>query len=362
MPAFINGKFFAQRTTGVQRYARNALAALDAQLGSDATAPPWTLLVPPEAEVPALRAIEVRRLGWPARSDLHGWEQLALPRAARGGVLLNLAGSAPAWGVEKQVCVMHDAAPFDQPQAYTRVFATWYRWLFRRLARRSGTTLVTVSEFSRDRLAAALSLPSERFVIAPGGADHLHEVVADESQLAPNGLERQAFILAVGSRNPTKNLSRLVEAWRLLGRGELRLAIVGGTNARVFEGRDGLPAAQGVVDLGAVSDEVLKALYEGARGLVFPSLYEGFGLPPLEAMACSCPVTASALPSVREVCGDAALYFDPGQADRIAEALGRLADDAALRSVLRERGRERIARFAWHRTAQALRGAVEAAR
>lgn len=362
MPVFVNGKFCAQRTTGVQRYARSTLAALDLRLAASGSRRSWTLLLPAGAQAPPLRAIAVRHVPWRGPGGLHGWEQLALPRAARGGVLLNLAGSAPAWGTETQVCVMHDAALFDQPQAYTRAFVAWYRWLFRRLARRPTTTLVTVSAFSRERLAAGLGLPQERWHIAPGGAQHFDDVAADAAPLAAWGLDHQPYVLAVGSRNPTKNLARLAEAWRLLGRADLRLAVVGGTNERVFGAHGATPPVPGVIDLGPVGDAALKALYERALAFVFPSLYEGFGLPPLEAMACGCPVAASTAPAVREVCGDAAVYFDACQPQEIAGALRRLVDDSALRRAMRERGLERVTHFRWEATARSLLAAVEAAR
>jgi glycosyltransferase involved in cell wall biosynthesis len=293
MPVFVNGKFCAQRTTGVQRYARCALLAIDAQLATRPSPVGWTLLLPPSAEPPALRAIGVRQVPWHGVGGLHGWEQAALPRAARGGPLLNLAGSAPALHAGPQVCVLHDAAPFDQAPSYTRLFATWYRWLFRRLAQRPAALLVTVSEFSRRQLALALGVPVERLRIAPGGAQHLDGVESDNSVLAAHGLDRQPFVLAVGSRNPSKNLARLAEAWRGLGRPGVKLVLVGGGNARVFAQHGAAAATPDAVDLGPIDDAGLKALYRQALAFVFPSLYEGFGLPPLEAMACGCPVVAS---------------------------------------------------------------------
>jgi len=348
--------------TGVQRYAWSLLSALDARLAARPSAAPWTLLLPAQAPAPGLRAIAVRRVPWRGPGGLHGWEQAALPRAARGGSLINLAGSAPAFGVRSQVCVMHDAAPFDQPQAYTLVFRSWYRWLFRHLARRATTALVTVSAFSRERLAAALEAPGERFTVVAGAGEHLDGVVADPSLLAVHALDRQPFVLAVGSRNATKNLARLVEAWRLLDRDDLRLVLVGGVNPRVFEGRGDGAAMPGVIDLGTVDDATLKALYQRALALVFPSLYEGFGLPLLEAMHIGCPVVASSASAVREVCGDAAVYCDALQPQGIAAALRELIDRPAQRDLMRERGRSRARQFGWDASAASLRELVEAVR
>jgi glycosyltransferase involved in cell wall biosynthesis len=358
---FVNGKFCAQQTTGVQRYAGGLLVALDAYLASAPGATRFTLLVPDGASTPPLRAVAVRRVPWRGPGGLHAWEQVALPRAARSGRLLNLAGSAPAWGVRRQLCVMHDAAPFDQRRAHTRVFGHWYRWLFRHLALRPDTSLVTVSEFSRACLASALQVPAGRFTVVPGAAGHLDDVVADPAVLESAGLGRQSFVLAVGSRNPSKNLATLVDAWRLLDRADLRLVLVGGGNSRVFCDAPPVPAGAGVTDLGPVGDASLKALYGNALALVFPSVYEGFGLPPLEAMTCGCPVAASTAEAVREVCGDAALYFDPSAPQAIADALRRLADNAALRDDLRERGRRRAARFSWDDSARAMLNVLAAA-
>jgi len=358
LPVYLNGKFCAQRTTGVQRYAHGLLAAVDAWLAEGRAAQPWTLLLPQGAPVPALRSIEVRPLAWAGPGRLHGWEQFALPRAARDGLLINLSGSAPAFGA-RQICAMHDAALFDQPQAYSRSFGGWYRWLFRRLSQQRGTTLITNSAFSRARLSAALDVAPQCFSIVPGAAQHLDAVEPDASLLDTHGLRWRGFVLAVGSRNPTKNLARLIEAWRLLGRDDLRLVLVGGAHARVFgASASDATALRGVIDLGPVDDAALKALYRNALALVFPSTYEGFGLPPLEAMAAGCPVAASTAPALREVCGDAALFFDPLSPDAIAQALRRLADEPNLRVELVERGRRRAAQFTWDAAAQALLGVV----
>lgn len=351
---FINGKFCAQRTTGVQRYAHRLLVALDACLASAPGTTRCTLVVPDGASAPALRAVAVRRVPWRGPGGLHAWEQLGLPRAARSGRLLNLAGSAPAWGARGQLCVMHDAAPFDQPRAYTRAFGHWYRWLFRHLALRPDTSLVTVSEFSRARLAYVLQVPAGRFTVIPGAAGHLNDLVADRAVIESAGLGHQPFVLAVGSRNASKNLATLLDAWRLLDRADLRLVLVGSSNARVFGNASSVSVGAGVMDLGPVGDASLKALYVNALALVFPSLYEGFGLPPLEAMVCGCPVAASTAEAVREVCGDAALYFDPSAPHAMADALRRLADDAMLRDDLRERGRRRAACFGWEASARAM--------
>jgi glycosyltransferase involved in cell wall biosynthesis len=344
---YLNGKFLAQRTTGVQRVAAQLVTALDGQVAGA-----WVLLCPPGVNLPALRRIVARPVG-PAGLPLHLWEQLVLPRAAADGLLVNLSGSAPAFA-RRQICLLHDAAVFDHPEAYTKSFVAWYRWLFRRLARHAAA-LLTVSTFSRDRLTAHLHLAADRFAVVPNGADHLDGVTPDDAVIDRFGLRGVPYLLAVGSANPTKNLDALVAAFALLGGTEQRLVIVGGSDARVFAGGPG-PDGPGVIRTGPLGDAALKALYGHALALVFPSRYEGFGLPPLEAMACGCPVVAARAAALPEVCGDAALYVDPGSVEAIAAAMRRVLDDGALR----EAGRRRATGFRWAAAAAAVARLVSA--
>jgi glycosyltransferase involved in cell wall biosynthesis len=358
MPLYINGKFTAQALTGVQRVAGELLHALDRQLAHRGAAG-VTLLMPPAGPAPRLQAVTVHRVGGGGGS-LHAWEQLSLPLAARGGLLLSLSGSAPALAA-RQACLLHDAAVFDQPQAYTPAFRGWYRFLFRRLGRRA-QALFTVSSFSRQRLAHWLEIDASRLHVTRHAADHLAHVVADPSLLARHGLHDRPFLLAVGSASPTKNLATLVTAWRRLNRGEAaRLVVAGGEHPRVFRDTR-LDDAPGLIRIGRVDDAALKALYEGARALVFPSIYEGFGLPPLEAMACGCPVAASTAAAVTEACGDATLVFDPHDVDAIAQAMRRLLDEPALRAALRSRGLQHAQAWHWDDAGRELLARLDALR
>jgi glycosyltransferase involved in cell wall biosynthesis len=353
MTIYLNGKFTAQRTTGVQRVAAQLVTALDARVSGR-----WVMLCPAGAQLPELRHIETRVVG-PSGMPLVLWEQCLLPWAARDGVLLNLAGAAPALA-RRQVCMLHDAAVFDHPEGYTRSFTAWYRWLFRRVARKA-LALLTVSNFSRERLAMHLHVDASRFALVPNGADHLDAVEPDDTVLDRHGLRGQRFLLAVGSDNPTKNHAALLAAFAALSdQSGLRLVMAGGRNAAVFADRLHEPVP-GVTRIGQVGDAQLKSLYGHALALVFPSLYEGFGLPPLEAMACGCAVAASHAASLPEVCGSAALYFDPLDADSIAAALRRLSGDADLRRSLRAAGARHAAGYPWSASAAALLAALHSA-
>jgi len=351
---FINGKFTAQRTTGVQRVAARLTQALDAQL-SDGDADRWILLCPPGSTAPVLRHIAVRQIG-PPGLPRHLWEQLVLPFAARGGLLVNLAGAAP-YVAARQVCLLHDAAVFDHPRAYTRAFVGWYRQLFRRLAR-TAARLLTVSAFSQARLALHLKLQPGQIGVLNNGCDHLDEVVPDLGVLTRHALVGTRCLLAVASANPTKNLASLLTAYaRLPADPLLRLVIVGGANERVFAAGKTLDPPQ-VVRVGPVGDAQLVALYLHAAGFVLPSLYEGFGIVALEAMRCGCPVAAAQAAAIPEVCGDAALYFDPQSVPAIADAMQRLLSDTSLVDQLRAAGQARACIFRWSDAAAVLRAEV----
>lgn len=356
---YINGKYCAQRTTGVQRLAASLVQALDEKLAAMAApAERWALLCPQGSALPRLQRIEVHTVGT-RRFGLHAWEQLVLPLATRGQPLLNLAGPAPLFK-RRQACLIADAAVFDRPDAYTRTFAAWYRFLFKQLARRA-TLLLTISQFSSSRLTRWLAVPNTRLKVVHCGATHIGAIEADAGTGSALGLTDLPYLLVVASVNPTKNLRRLLEAFRAVERPDIRLVMVGGSNAAVFADDTKSIADERIVRTGPVDDRQLKWLYEHATGFVFPSTYEGFGLPPLEAMACGCPVIASTAASIPEVCGDAALYVDPESPADMAAAMRRVVDDSALREDLRQRGRQRASLFTWALAGSQLLGHLQSA-
>ena len=353
---FINGKFLAQRLTGVQRHASQLVLALDNLLMESSTREEhrlleWVLLTPPNVPTMPLRAIRQQAVTAPSR-NLHIWEQFTLPWAARSGVLLNLAGGAP-YAHTQQFITICDAAIFDHPEAYSPFFVLWYRRLFGYLASRA-IAVLTISDFSRVRLQHWLGR-GHRYIIVSCAVDHMRQLEADFSALERSGLNHGAYLLAVGSANPTKNFGRLVRAFsQIPADKQIPLVIVGGQNTTVFSQEQDVAHCSNLIYTGPIDDRELKALYQGARAFIFPSVYEGFGLPPLEAMTCGCPVAASAAASIPEICNDAALYFNPLDENDIRNAIVQMIENKDLREDLRRKGEIQAALFNWRISATRL--------
>ena len=220
-------------------------------------------------------------------------------------------------------------------------------------AARRATVVVTASEYSKARLAESAGVEAGRVEVVPLGIDHERfdpaPSEADTERLADLRVPSR-FVIYPANLWPHKNHHRLVEALALVEDRDVALVLTGqdyGRLAALIAHADRLGVAERVHHLGYVGREVVPALYRRAVAMVFPSLYEGFGSPPLEAMACGCPVAASGRASLGEVCAGAALSFDPESPEEIAGAIDRLSSDAAVRATLREAGLQRSRRFDW---------------
>jgi glycosyltransferase involved in cell wall biosynthesis len=336
----VNGRFLTQKVTGVQRFAAEVTQALARQGAA------IRLLAPPGAP-DRLGDIAVEHVGTRGGQV---WEQIELPRAAGGDLLLNLGNAAPLLRGSRQAVVIHDAGVFDTPESYSTAFRAWYRTMHLALPR-LGARIVTVSDFSRGRLAARLRLDPAGISVMPEGGEHILRAPADAAVLAKHGLQPGRYALAVGTRAAHKNLGALREAVALLAARGMVLAVAGAQDASVFSGAADVASAKA---LGRVSDAELRALYENALCLVFPSRYEGFGIPPLEAMWCGCPVLAAEAGAVRETCGEAALWFDAEGPRSPAAAIARLLDEPGLADALRGAGRARASLYSWDAAARTL--------
>ncbi len=337
-PLVVNARFLTQPVVGVQRYALEIAKRLK-------TLRPDTRFLTPKGVVHESLA---EQLGAEVGGRLtgHAWEQLELPVLARGGPLLSLCNTGPLF-YPRQVVTLHDASPFAVPEAYSRAFRSWYGVLFRGLGR-SAQGILTNSEFSKGQLQHYVQTPERKLKVVYLGKEHVLEAQSDPRILARHNLRTRPFLLAVGSSSPHKNFGRLVRALEKLGETSFSVVIAGGSNPKVHAATGALP--ESVQHVGYVSDGELRALYEHAAGFVHPAYYEGFGIPPLEAMTLGCPVVCSNAASLPEVCGDAALYFDPFDEGDISAKIQRLMQDKNLQTQLRTLGSAQAERFSWDRT------------
>ena len=251
------------------------------------------------------------------------------------------------------VVTVHDASFARAPE----LFGSRDRFLFRFVAGsvRRAAAVIAVSEFTRRDLIDLYGVPEHRVHAIPNGVDarFVPRPAAVATVVERHGLEAP-FVLAVGALQARKNLPRLVQAFAAAAPLDHLLAVVGGDRGGRAE-VVAAAAAAGLGDrlrlLGHVGEDALPDLYGAARALAFPSLYEGFGLPALEAMACGTPVVASRTTGLGEAVGDAALTVDPTSVDELADALGRVLHDDPLRMRLIAAGSARAAELSWSRTA-----------
>ena len=328
MPVHVNGRYLIQRVTGQQRYARELVARLAERL---------QVIEPPQAS-----------RGFRG----HLWEQFSLPRRVNGGLLWSPSTTGPLT-VRRQVVTIHDCAFFDQARCFSRAFAAWYQFLIPRLAR-AARQIITVSQFSKQRIVEHCRVaPGKVSVVYSGVGSQFRPHSADEIELVRRDLGLpERYALCVGSLEPRKNLPRLLAAWKLAQPrlDDLCLVLAGG-RGHVFRDQRLAESSPGVHLTGYLTDDVLPAVYAGASMFVYPSLYEGFGLPILEAMACGVPVITSSSTAALEIAGDAALTVDPLSIESIAAALERLSSDRAMSAGLVEKGFRRAREFTWERSA-----------
>lgn len=346
---FINGRFFTQPVTGVQRYAIELLDALDrffAAHALDQQEIDLVCLVPPDCTQKLdYQKIKVRKVG---RLTGNLWEQIELPRSTGGALLFSPANIAPFFH-PFQVVTIHDASVYAFPQAYSLPFRTKYRVTYQRMAR-TARRIITVSEFSKMELMRWCKMRPDQFEVIPHGSEHLSVIAPDNTILERAGLTGKRFFLGVGSQSPHKNFHGLIEAFRKLNCQEAELVLVGGKFGKVFQtAEESLP--EHTHHLGYVKDQELSALYQNAAGFVFPSLYEGFGIPVLEAMSAGCPVICSSTSSLPEVGGKAVLYCDPANPLDIAEKMSLLLNQETIRDALRQAGYQQVKKFSWENAA-----------
>ncbi len=356
----IDAHAVGERQTGNERFIANVVRALRAVCDHD-----LVLYVGSTAAADGFGALDrvetrVLRPNHPAARLL--WSFPVVGRRDRLDALL-VQYVGPPFAPCPVVTVVHDVAFAVYPEFYSRAERAWMPRAIPATMRRAAG-VVTVSNFSRDEIQRLYGIPRERITVAYNGVDPVF--TADGASVTPS--VEPPYVLAIGNLQPRKNLVTLIRAYRtfVASRPEtkVRLAVVGqeqfAAEAVLAEAAD-LTRSGRIVFTGYVPDAELVGLLRSATAFAYPSVYEGFGIPAVEAMACGVPTLVSDVPVMREVVGDAAVRLPPTQPEAWADAIAAVVDDPNRRTELARLGRERAQRFTWEGAAGQVLGALERA-
>ncbi|CAI0765414.1 Mannosylfructose-phosphate synthase [Serratia marcescens] len=341
---YVNGRFLTQEVTGVQRFAIQILLNLIKIRDDIVVLCPKTT---PDNEI--TKAFNIKRIG---RLSGQLWEQteLFLFMVRNGNVLLSFCNTAPI-GFFNNIIVHHDITYRVYPKSYSLGFRFFYRifspWLLKR-----GKKIITVSDFSRNEIERAYGI--ENIDVVNNAAT---EVFFPRKITEPDN----PYILCVSSPSVHKNFKLIIDSFEKINKSlGLELKIVGASNRNFSTVTYSAVSNNSYIKYyGRVTDEELAVLYSGAFAFVFPSLYEGFGIPLLEAQSCGCPVIASNTASMPEVLNDSALYFSPTCSESLISQIEKLYHDGGLRDSLIKRGFENAKRFNWLASANKINNILE---
>jgi len=249
----------------------------------------------------------------------------------------------------KVVSVVHDLIPWLYPETQSKLIVATHK---RRMAwvKKEAVAVITDSLSTKKDFLRLIGYPAEKVYVAYPGVDHkrFSPCSKKEVEKIKKKYHLSRYILAVGTQEPRKNFARVIRVFKRLGNKNLQLAIVG----KYGWGKDINISQPNIKRLGYVPDDDLPSLYSGALCFVYPSLYEGFGLPVLEAMACGCPVITSSVSSLPEVAGKAAVLVDPTDETSLLRSLRKIIYQPALAKTLSLAGKRRASQFSWEKTAQ----------
>jgi len=359
---WVNGRYLARKITGVERVAGEILSSLAVEFldangcyDHDGFQLHFKLAIESDSSFP----IPAFAKGWDIKSvgqhKGHVWEQLDLASLPAEDWVLSLCNTGPLFRAN-QVIFFHDAQVYAIPQNFDWKFKWWYKALLNIAGRRS-KKILTNSEFSKSELIKYTGISEKNFETILLGCEHIKKFIPEQPLELLSKLKGKPYVLAVSSASPNKNFSSVLKALELLGDKAPHCVIVGQQYSKVF--KESKLSSDRVIEMGYVSDETLAGLYENAMCLVFPSFYEGFGLPPLEAMLLGCPVITSNCSSLPEVCGSAALYCDPNDPSTISDSISFLVQNPEKVNALREASKAHAQNFTWKKSATHLLRVLE---
>ena len=283
-------------------------------------------------------------------------DSLRLARALSGispsDLFFSPGYNSPLFCKSPFIFCVHDLSHIYCPENSSPLIRFYYATILKRACHRA-MKIITVSEFTRGQIVEWSGVPLEKVFNVLSGVDPEYYPGDDTYGL------QFPYLLSTSNRKPHKNEFRVVQAFALAGlAADVRLVFTGKPTPELSACAERHGVTSSVQFLGPVPDSRMPSLYRGAHAVIFPSLYEGFGLPPLEAMASGIPVVTSNITAMPEVAGDAALLVDPTSVEQIADAMKRIVNDTSLRHELRERGLVRAAKFPWTNTAAMVREVI----
>lgn len=340
----VNGRYLTQKATGVHRYAFEICNKLH-EMGVD-----FHVAVPNEIHPDYKFSFKVVKCG---SLNTHLWEQISLPRYLRrigSPLLISFTGCGPI-NYSNQIMTIHDVSHERYPEWFSKNYYRFYHYMMPRIGKKAHAVL-TVSEFSKKEIVDTLGINAEKIHVVHSNVPFHNKPSKEEILSFTRNPEAERYILAVSSMDPRKNFIRLVEAFDKIKDKSVKLYIIG-MSFKAFNTPDLQKLIGENVHLpGYIPDEKLQTMYQNALLSVYPSLYEGFGLPPLESMTYGCPVINSDIPALREVSQDAALYVDPYNVEDITEKIEQLLVDEPLRKELQEKGLLQIKKYSWDKSAK----------
>lgn len=340
----VNGRYLTQKATGVHRYAFEICNKLY-EMGVN-----FHVAIPQEIHSDYKFSFKTVKCG---SLNTHLWEQISLPRYLKSigsPLLISFTGCGPL-NYNNQIMTIHDVSHERYPEWFSKNYYRFYHFMMPRIGRKAHAVL-TVSEFSKKEIIDTLALDSSKIHVIHSNVP-FHNIPTREEILDYNpDPARERYIIAVSTMDPRKNFIRLVEAFEKIKDKSVKLYIIG-MSFKAFNTPDLKKLISENVHLpGYIPDDALQKMYQDALLSIYPSLYEGFGLPPLESMTYGCPAINSDIPALREVSGDAALYVDPYDIEDITDKINRLLEDESLREELRLKGLEQIKNYSWDKSAR----------
>lgn len=336
----VNGRFLTQKPTGIHRYAFEICNQL-AELGVD-----FYVAVPKEINPDYkinFRTVQCGSL------NTHLWEQISLPKYLKQQgcpLLISLSGSGPL-NYSNQIITIHDVSHERHPEWFSKNYCRFYGYMMPRIGKKAHA-IITVSEFSKKEIVETLGLPSGKIHVINCSIPSYHTI--DDGESDNNSGEK--YIVSVSSMDPRKNFIRLVEAFNSIEDKSVKLYIIG-MQFKAFNTPDMEKLIKdNVILTGYLEDELLQKMYKNALFSIYPSLYEGFGIPPLESMSYGCPVIVSDIPALREINGEAAMYINPLDVSDMSLKIDLLIRDAELRNELSQKGREQVKKYSWIKSTQ----------